>query len=156
MKRAARLLPGLAASFFLGACASAPQSTDDGRGWFADADPAEAKLAYGAPQSDDVDLILSCAPRSGRVALMRSGPADPGGVTLASGSRRVTVPGRSAPDLITGGLLTTGETPADTAVLRRFRDTGRLAVIRDGEPHALPATAAERAAIRTFLDSCVG
>jgi hypothetical protein len=155
MRRVAKLLPALAALFFMGACATSPDAAADARGWFLNTEAGETKLAYGTPQSDDAPLLMSCLPGSGRVTVSRDSARPGQGVTLASGDRRVTLHGSEQPDMLNGqGVIVTAQTETTNAVLQRFTQTGRLALVADRERADLPATPEEREQIRAFFDAC--
>jgi hypothetical protein len=136
----------------LAACASIDPARDT-RAWFFNTD-GEVKLAYGTPQSDDVALMLSCEPRSGRVAVSQSALRPGDGVTLTSGGRRTTFYGEAEPDQLNGGVFVTAETSAAAPVLAAFRDTGRIGVVEDGRAAELYATPAERMQIQQFFGAC--
>jgi hypothetical protein len=154
MKRL-RFLSPLAALFFLGACASAPEARSDARTWILGGEDGEARLAYGTPDSDDAPLMMRCQTGSGRVTLSRDAARPGEGLALASGDRKVVLHGAEEPDMLNGqGVIVTAQTGLENPVLRRFRDTGRLAMISDTRRAELPATAEERARIRQFFQGC--
>ena len=153
-----RRLIALSALAVLTACASATTTTTDaggdGRAWIYNADAGEAKLAYGTPQSDDVPLMMACAPGSGRVALSQGGLRPGDGIALASGSHRTTFRGTAEPDQLSGGVWMTAEADAADPLLRSFRDTGRLVLAGPGGGGALHAGPADRDAITRFFAAC--
>jgi hypothetical protein len=157
MTRSHRFLPGLLLALTLGACATA-QDADaeaDTRTWISVADGAEARLAYGTPDSDDAPLLLHCRTGSGRVTVSLNGAEAGEALTLASGGRKVALKGSEEPDLLHGeGVIVTADARADHPVMQGFRNTGRLAFITRRGRAELPATAEERTRIRGFLDSC--
>jgi hypothetical protein len=139
----------------MGACAGSPYVAGDARVWSLHDEGPEARLAYGTPNSDDAPLLLSCAPRSGRVTISKDAARPGAGVTLASNGTTLTLHGEETPDMLNGqGVIVTAQTPSDTPVLRRFRDTGRIALEDAGRREDLPAAPAERAQIRRFFDTC--
>ena len=152
-----RFLSPLAALFFLGACATAPDAASDTRTWITGAETGEASLTYGTPDSDDAPLLLRCRPGSGRVTLSVDAARPGEGLTLASGARKVTLHGTEEPDVLHGqGVIVTVDTRADNPVLQGFRNTGRLAFVSENGRAELPATAEEQTRIRQFLDRCAG
>ena len=134
----------------LAGCATYDAARDT-RGWFFNTD-GEVKLAYGTPQSDDVALMLSCQPRSGRVAVSQGGLRPGDGVTLVSGGRRTTFYGEAEPDQIAGGVFVTAATDVREPVLAAFAGSGRLAV--GDAPRPFYATPAEQMQIRQFFATC--
>ena len=133
-------------------CASYNAARDT-RGWFFNTD-GEVKLVYGAPQSDDVALMLSCQPRSGRVLVSQSALRPGDGITLSSAGRQATLYGEAEPDRLNGGVMMMAETSATSPVLTAFRDTGRVGVVENGRSAELYATAAEQMQIREFFGAC--
>ena len=152
MRRKALL--GLIASCTLAACAhqTAPQATT-GMAWFLDATESEgAKLAFGAPSSDNVLLMMTCKPRSGavQVSLMGFEGGRAPSLQLASGGAVARLAAQSAPGLHAPILEATAR--ASDPVLASFARTGQLAVGAGARPTALPA--ADRAQSRRFVESC--
>ena len=147
-----RRLAFLCLAAALAGCATYDPARDT-RGWFFNRD-GEVKLAYGTPQSDDVPLMLSCQPGTGRVFLSQGGLRPGDGITLTSGSGRSTFYGMTEPDQLNGGLFVTAEASALNPVLTAFRDTGRITLDENGRPARLYATPAEHQQIRQFFSTC--
>jgi hypothetical protein len=143
----------LAAIVGLSACATYDAASDT-RGWFFHTDGAEAKLAYGTPQSDDAPLMLMCTGRSGQVTLSQSAVRPGDGVTLASSGRRSTFYGETEADQLNGGLIVSAVAPVDAPVLSAFRRSGDLAIEENGRRARLLATPVERAQIQQFFQTC--
>ncbi|WP_374469059.1 hypothetical protein [Phenylobacterium sp.] len=112
-----------------------------------------AKLAFGQPYSDNVVLMMSCAPGSGTVLVSANAAADARPeLTLASGSRSARYRAEVAPGMGEGALVE-ASAPATDAVLQRFADSGELAVAVNGRRTAVPG---DKAKARRFLSSCQG
>jgi hypothetical protein len=110
-----------------------------------------AKLAYGEPQSDNVLLMMTCQPRSGRVLI--SAPATSSEIELVSGRERSRLTGQAAPAMGDAILIEAQATPDDRA-LASFARTGDLALVADGRRASLPARSAEQRAIAGFFGAC--
>lgn len=113
-----------------------------------------AKLAYGQPASDNVVLMMSCQPRSGRVlvSLAAHGGA-PSAIELKSRRQTSRFEGAAAPGLGEGAIIE-AETSAADPTLQSFARTGDLAVVEQGRAARLPAGRAERAAVADFFGQC--
>ncbi|WP_334163848.1 hypothetical protein [Phenylobacterium sp.] len=110
-----------------------------------------AKLAFGQPQSDNVVLMLSCAPGSGEVLVSaNAGPDARPELELASGSRSTRYRAEVAPSL-GEGVLVEAIAPVRDPVLQRFADSGDLAVGVNGRRTPVPG---DKAKARQFLTSC--
>jgi hypothetical protein len=137
----------------LSACAH-PQTpaSAPGMAWaLYEAEGEGAKLAYGQPYSDNVVLMMSCEPGSGRVLVSANAPADATPeLTLASGVRTVRYRAELAPGM-GEGMIVEAHAPATDAVLQRFADSGDLALGFNGRRTALPG---DKAKAREFLASC--
>jgi hypothetical protein len=149
-----RFFSPLAALFFLGACATAPDASSDSRTWITASDGDEAQLIYGTPDSDDAPFSLRCRPGTGKVSLTVNGDEPGSALVLISGARKATFRTTEQPDLLNGGVIRTAETTTGSPVVRSFRDSGRLAFLNRQGRAELPATAEERARIKQFLDRC--
>ncbi len=163
MRRAARLLPALAALFFLGACSAEAAPTAlrgnaaDDLGWGLNLEGGSAQLVFGVPDSDVLWFGFYCQPGSGQIEFADYGPTPgaPAAVTLVSGQARATAKVvRQADPLfeeIANGDLNSGE-----PVLAAFRRTGRLGM--PGGPTSedgySAATAEEMTAIEGFFAAC--
>ena len=147
-----RRLAFLCLAAALAGCATYDPAGDT-RGWFFNRD-GEVKLAYGTPQSDDVPLMLSCQPGTGRVFLSQGGLRPGDGITLAAGGRRTTFYGAAEPDQLNGGVLVSASTSAATPVLAAFRNSGRVGIVEAGRDAGLYATDVERMQIGRFFATC--
>lgn len=109
------------------------------------------KLAYGAPNSDDVLLMMVCAPGSGRVLLSALGETSD--IVLASGKGRERFAGHAFPDDL-GGSVVEAEVPARAQVLSRFAETGELALVDQGQEYSLSAGVNDREGVQRFFQTC--
>jgi len=139
----------------LAGCAHDPDlNALDGLSWGLTHTESEGdKLVFGAPGTDDVDLMLTCLPRSGQVKVFLAGPLAPFGrarVTfdLQSGGAKATVHGTQDND-----MEDVFEAPlaADDPAMAGFGRTGELTVAIGHRPTALPPAGAMA---RTFVESC--
>jgi len=152
----AAVLVSLIAAMGLSACATRtaqPAAPAARMAWSLYETPEEgAKLAFGAPGSDDVPLLLSCRPGSGRVAVNVGAPDEqPRDLALSSGRATSRFPAAFQPDLGEGSRLeATG--PAAAPALTRFAATGELAVQADGRRLALPTLDPRQAG--KFMKTC--
>lgn len=145
-------------SFIIAACALAVAGCSaqaaPGYGWSFQQDEQEgAKLAYGAPSSDDVVLMMTCAPRSGHVLLSAMTERTREEIVLASGSARDRFSAEVLPSEL-GGLLLEARAEAKAESLAGFARTGKLSMAANGETISLPARDAEREGVRRFLETC--
>jgi hypothetical protein len=149
-----RALLSLIASCALSACAhqTVPEAMP-GMAWSLNQVEGEGlKLAFGAPNSDNVLLMLQCRPRSGEVVVWLTG-ADANGrapVLIRSGptAARVAARQEAQPE----GELIEARLAASDPILQSFARTGELAVEANGRRTALPA--ADPAQSRRFVESC--
>jgi len=147
----------LLASVALAGCATpaSPGMAADA-GWGFDQTPEEgAKLAYGVSETDNVALMLTCAPRSGRVTITAPIPDRHRGrrIDLASGPRRSRLAATLLPDEGLGPSLE-AHTALSDPVLRNFADKGELLVDAGFGRMALPAR--DKAPVRRFVEACGG
>ena len=152
-----RALLGLSASCLLAACAHQGDGGGiKGMAWSLHHTEAEgAKLAYGQPASDNVVLMLSCRPQSGRVLVSLTAPAGaaPNSIELKSRRQSTRLPGAAAPGLGEGAIVEAEATVADPA-LKSFARTGDIAIVEEGRAAKLPAGRAEKAAVADFFAQC--
>jgi hypothetical protein len=152
-----RAIFSLIASCTLAACAhqTAPAAMG-GMSWVATTPEAggEAKLAFGAPGTDNVVLMMSCEPRSGRIAIstVEAAAAKAPIMTLTSRDRSSRHAAVATPNELGDGALVEAQAPAGDPTLARFAETGELAVAVGGRRLALPG--ANRADARRFVTSC--
>jgi hypothetical protein len=145
-------------SFFIAACVLAlagcsAQAAPD-YGWSFQQDEHEgAKLAYGAPSSDDVVLMMTCAPGSGHVLLSAVTERTREEIVLASGGARDRFSGELLPSEL-GGLLLEAKAQAEARSLTGFARTGKLSMAANGETISLAAHGEEREGVSQFFETC--
>jgi len=96
-----RIAASLIAALMLAACAHEGGSVAPGMTWSLTSTKEEgSKLGYGAPDTDNLVLMLECQPKSGQVQVWLMGPAaeKPIPLVLSSGGRTARVDGRSDGD----------------------------------------------------------
>lgn len=151
-----RSLVSIFAALSLAGCAHpvTPVATGPDMAWsLSHAEGEGAKLAYGQPQTDNVLLMLTCAPRSGAVQVSMTAPNGTGATALklSSGGRSARLKGESAPSGLGDGLLVEAQARADDPVLTRFAESGELAVAVGARRTELPADPDKS---RRFVESC--
>lgn len=145
----------LAAACLLGACLQPGSGVLPNLAWsLYDSEGEGRKLAYGAPASDDVVLMLTCAPHSGEVIVATTSAGDSDQIRLASAGQRAAFDGEAVPSAIGQGTYVEAAAPADHPALARFARTGELTLRDAGRSARLPVRAAERERIREFFASC--
>lgn len=153
-----RAIVSLLGSCLLAGCAHQGESVaTQGMGWSLQHNAAEgAKLTYGAPQSDHVLLMMTCAPQSGQVLLsVSNGSADgPGAIELVSGGQRSRITGEAVPSGLGAGALIEASAGLDDPALAGFARSGQIAVGEHGRISPLAASGAERAEIDGFFATC--
>jgi hypothetical protein len=145
------LLAALSLGALLAACATTPppKPLTQGRGaWsFAPANRSEpAKLAYGIPNSDDVGLMLLCAPPRVKIWLSQPAAAPPKRIALRSGKAHGVY--ALSPE---GEALLQAFMPAADPVLDAFAASGELIADQTRLDARAPG---ERAAVRAFRGAC--
>jgi hypothetical protein len=111
------------------------------------------KLAYGAPNSDDVGLMMECAKGSRTIDvsdIARNGAAPT--LTLASDGRIASL--KAQPGSGDGAALLTARTRSDIAPLQAFRRSGRMDVAYSGAEYGIVATPAEKPSVERFFSAC--
>jgi hypothetical protein len=152
MSRTRSIIAIAAAALAVGACAH--EESVEGYAWSYQQDAHEgAKLAYGAPSSDDVLLMMTCAPGSGRVLLSALAEAAQNDIVLTSGSGRDRFAGAAMPSEL-GGALVEAEVEAQAASLDGFARTGKLAMVAGSQKVSLAASGEERAGVKQFFETC--
>jgi len=112
-----------------------------------------AKLAYGVPFSDDVLLMMTCAPGSGQVRLSALTERTQEEIVLTSAGARDRFSGEIAPSEL-GGLLLEAQVKASARSLDGFARTGKLFMSASGETVSLAAGPDERAGVTRFFEVC--
>jgi methyl coenzyme M reductase alpha subunit len=136
----------------LGGCAY-DRSSEPGYAWSymenADEGP---KLAYGRPNSDDVVMMMACAPRASSVTLTATSLMGDE-IALASGHVVTRLKASAAPSDMSEGLLQ-ARTTVDASALRAFRRTGDLDLLVADERHSLDAAPADQRQVKAFFKAC--
>ena len=144
---------GAMSALALGSCVSQSGGMD-GFAWSFQDNPGEGpKLAYGAPASDNVVLMMTCQPGTQQVNLSLLGGSPRDGVILVSNGDRQTFKGEAgaAPGM---GHMVEAEAHLSAEPLTGFAETGRLSLIDRGRTAKLDASPAERAGVAKFFESC--
>ena len=131
MPRLAALCLSLAA---LAGCALPAENLrrDPALAWILDEGPPGARLILGAPDSDDIRVMMTCQPHSGAVDItIAARPGDSAGVELHSGKVWNRYRGAGHADEETSGAVDVDlqKLSAADPVLAAFADTGELAVV---------------------------
>lgn len=150
MSRILSLIAVAAAAMSLGGCV---HQKAEGFSWSFQQNPDEGvKLAYGQPQSDNVLLMMTCAPGSGQVMLSAIGGRDD--IVLAAGKDRDRFDGRAAPSAFGTGHLVEAQAHTAAPSLRTFARTGELAMMEGRRRIDLAAEPQERAGVQRFFRTC--
>ncbi len=146
------ILFGLAAGALSGCAATERVGPDMTWGLFEDSHEG-AKLVLGVPETDHVQLMMTCRPRSGRIDLTVIGRTDdPAAVELQSGK----VVGRYAgvgvaDDEIEGGRDIELKLTTDDPVISRLGDKGDLTIVFPTRRIVLPNAFSQA---HDFLNIC--
>lgn len=126
--------------------------------WMGAVEKTEAHLTYAVPESDEVELSLSCARKTGQIRIFfpveerlatslrgstwldkvgRPAPW-PVSVTVASGVQTTTVRGQADADELAGGSSVSVELTDRAPVIQAFAKTGELRVTSLGTTVAVP------------------
>jgi len=137
----------------LAGCAHEPVA-DSGYRWVFLSDTGESpRLAYGRPYSDDVILMLSCAPGADSVRISAVG-LNGREIVLASNRTESRYPAQRAQSaLIDNGLLEARGQMSSPA-LAGFQHTGALTLLTNGERHNLHANREDEGQVKAFFRSC--
>lgn len=123
--------------------------------WFFHESGAEARLAYGLEESDDLRIGLDCQKNSGRLALSAIAPAGAAAVIhLESGGDTERYRAEAEPSEVNDGLFLTAEAKAGDPVFQRFRRVGWLAVWEGDERHAYAPHPGSSDRIERFFAFC--
>lgn len=136
----------------LGSCVAMP--TAPGFAWSYQHNAGEGpKLAYGAPASDDVVLMMTCEPGAQRVDVSLMGGSPQSGVVLTSGGARQALKADLVASPGMGQMIQASAHPA-SAPLAGFARTGELSLVDRGRTVKLDATAGERRGVNQFFEAC--
>lgn len=150
----------IAASAVLGGCASANSAPANAPAsayaWhYQQVEGEGEKLAYGAPDTDDVVLMMVCAPGSGRVELSALMDQPRNELVLLSGADQRRYPAVGGTSELDGGAIVQAQAEAKAPVLNRFAETGELAMLAGDHQVDLAARGADRDGVRQFFEGCV-
>ena len=124
-------------------------------GWNLQYEGDAAKLTYGIANSDQIQLMLTCAVGSRTVEVF--GPASPDAerVRLMSATGATEVAVSPEPDPMSGAASMKTELPSEAAALQGFRQNGRLTVtVDEGRDVPMHAVRAETPQVQAFFDHC--
>lgn len=145
---------GIVGAVALGSCVSQRATLNDGFAWSYQNHPGEGpKLAYGAPMSDNVVLMMTCDAGDGRARLSLLGGSAKAGLVLASGDQSTRFGGETVASPGAGHLIET-TAPLDARPLARFRKTGDLTLVDRGRSVRIDAEGSERADVKRFFKAC--
>lgn len=140
------------AGFTLSGCASSPAVAPADFAWSYADNPGEgAKLAYGRPQSDEVLVMMTCAP--GSQVLLSAAAMGGSRLMLTSGGARTSLDG-AVTDGFDGQGYLEASAPAQGAALAAFRKSGDLTLTSGGRSIDVKAQDADRPAVRQFFKAC--
>jgi hypothetical protein len=114
---------------------------------------SSAKLAYGAPNSDDVGVMMECAKGSNVIEVSevaRTGPSHT--LDLTSQGRSASL--QAIPAGGEGEVLVIGRTRSDAPPLQAFRRSGRIDVAYAGTQYAIETNPTERSGVKRFFAAC--
>lgn len=127
---------------------SAPRGgTEGAAGWHMLREGAMAKLAYGLPDSDQLALMLTCAPGEGSAVVYGDVQPRSAGLILASH-------GPQPIDPLSNGEAFEARLPLGDAALTGLARGGRMTVQTEAGDRQLTATRAERRLVQGFLSYC--
>ena len=143
-----------ASVLLLGSCMHGQEAMSSGMAWSLHETPEEgAKLAYGAPNSDNVALMLSCQPASGQVLVSTAAVAPAPAIVLKSGKTETALPATATPSMGEGHFLEAGAKASDP-VLASFARTGDITLVQGRERVKLSARSGDRPQIDKFFATC--
>lgn len=131
-----------------------PPAPVAGYDWIAQVEPDAASLAYGVAESDDVPLMLACAPGRRRVEITRPADAARPSLTLSVGEATLTVAVESEPSQLHDGVFLVGQASTAEPMLQAFRRTGWLWLHEDGARHGLAGHPGALPGIERFFQAC--
>jgi hypothetical protein len=136
----------------LGGCVS-DRSSAPGYAWnYMNSEGEGPKLAYGRPDSDDVVMMMACAPHASAVTLTATGLAG-GEIALASGRSVTRLKALPLASDMGEGVLE-ARTTVDAAALSAFRRTGDLDLLTAATRHSLDAAPADQRQVKAFFKAC--
>ncbi|RYF95098.1 MAG: hypothetical protein EON95_02800 [Caulobacteraceae bacterium] len=143
-----------ASALLLGSCMHGQTAMASGMAWSLHETPEEgAKLAYGAPNSDNVALMLTCQPASGDVRVSTSALQPTPAIVLKSGRTESALPATATPSMGEGHFLEAGA-KANDPVLASFARTGDITLMQGKDRMKLSANSGDRPQISKFFATC--
>ncbi|WGM48084.1 hypothetical protein KOAAANKH_02972 [Brevundimonas sp. NIBR10] len=121
--------------------------------WFYHEDAGQAQLVFGMEASDDIQMGLSCAARSGKLEIFAIAEA-PRDIHLESGGDTERFKAGAEPSELHDGSILTAEGPANLPVFARFRRLGWMASLHDGRRDMFVAHPGTLANVERFFDFC--
>lgn len=154
MNRTIAITALTASVLLLGSCMHGQSYVAGDMGWSLHETPEEgAKLAYGAPNSDNVALMLSCQPASGNVRVSTNSVAPAPAIVLKSGKTETALPATTTPSMGEGHFLEAGARATDP-VLASFARTGDITLVQGKDSMKLSANGGDRPQISKFFAAC--
>lgn len=151
MPRTAAII-GALLGLMVGSCVSSPRPP--GFGWTYQHNEGEGpKLAFGAPASDDILLMMTCQPGARRIAVSLLGGSPREGVILASGGARQRLRGKLVASPGAGQMIEASAHPG-SAPLAGFARTGDLSLIDRGRTVKIDASPVEQRGVSRFFETC--
>lgn len=151
MPRTAAII-GALLGLMVGSCVSSPRPP--GFGWTYQHNEGEGpKLAFGAPASDDILLMMTCQPGAQRVDVSLIGGSPEAGLTLVSGDARQTLKAYLVASPGMGQMIQAVARPA-SAPLAGFARTGDLSLIDRGRTVRVDASPVEQRGVSRFFEAC--
>lgn len=140
------------AGIALSGCATQPTADMQDFAWSYANNPGEgAKLAYGRPQSDEVLLMMTCAP--GDSVVLSAAAVGGAKLMLASGEAKTSLDG-----IVTDGFDGVGFVEATTSsrgpALKAFRRSGELILTTGARRFEMDALDGDKPAVRRFFNAC--
>jgi hypothetical protein len=130
---------------------SAPASLA-GHDWFLRLDDERPGLVYGAENSDDIWLTLTCEPGTAVLDLTQAA-VEPHPIRVESGGDIETYPSSARPSEM-DDLLLTARAGLKDPVFQRFRQVGWLATWTDGRRATMAPQPGSAGRIESFFAAC--
>ena len=154
MNRIVAITALTASVLLLGSCMHGQAYVAGDMAWSLHETPEEgAKLAYGAPNSDNVALMMSCRPASGEVLVSTASVLAAPAIVLKSGKTETALPATATPSMGDGHFLEAGAR-ANDPVLASFARTGDITLMQGKDSMKLPSTSGDRPQISKFFATC--
>lgn len=148
----------LSLALLLAPGAAQAQEADPAPRWIGAVEKTDAHLTYAVPESDEVELALSCTRKTGQIRILfpveqrlaatlrgstwldkvgRPAPW-PVSVTVTSGAQSTTVRGQADADELAGGSTVIVELTDRAPVMQNFAKSGELRVAALGTTVSVP------------------